>query len=152
MRPTSCVYCGGPLPPPAVTGRPRSFCSAQCREANERYAYSQAREQRERKEQSERDALREKREADLARIAEQEYQRALAAGGDVAAEARWQRASVQTLDETGGRFELCQWALEPSGLPGACFNRTADVYCAKHTRQLEREQLRKQRAASEVRS
>jgi hypothetical protein len=47
-RSTECAYCGGPLPPPALTGRPRSFCSAECRRANERYAVSQHREEMER--------------------------------------------------------------------------------------------------------
>jgi hypothetical protein len=57
--------------------------------------------------------------------------------GTIAAEARWRRLYVQTLDETG-RYGLCQWALD-DGNPGACANRTADVYCAKHNRELERE-------------
>jgi len=69
----------------------------------------------------------------------------------VAAEAKWQRLSIQTLEETKSRYGLCQWALE-SGEPGACTNRTANVYCAKHNRQLEREieRSRKEKAASEV--
>lgn len=28
----SCAFCGGQLPPPAPTGRPRRFCSAACRQ------------------------------------------------------------------------------------------------------------------------
>jgi hypothetical protein len=44
-RPTSCVHCGGPLPPQALTGRPRGFCSAQCRQANEQIVVSRRREE-----------------------------------------------------------------------------------------------------------
>lgn len=32
-RPTACRHCGTPLPPPASTGRPRSFCCDDCRRA-----------------------------------------------------------------------------------------------------------------------
>jgi hypothetical protein len=111
---------------------------------------SQHREEKERREREQREAeatrRREELEAEVARREEREYQRAIEAGGDVAAEAKWQRLYVQTLDATQGRYDLCQWAL-PSGLPGACTNRTANVYCAKHSRQLDREQLH--RAAHE---
>jgi hypothetical protein len=33
VRPTSCARCGGPLPPAALTGRPRTTCSETCRKA-----------------------------------------------------------------------------------------------------------------------
>ena len=33
-RPTKCRYCGGPLPPPASTGRWRQFCCDNCRRAH----------------------------------------------------------------------------------------------------------------------
>ena len=29
--PGRCAQCGGPLPPPAPTGRPRRYCSGACR-------------------------------------------------------------------------------------------------------------------------
>jgi hypothetical protein len=29
--PATCPACGGPLPPPAPTGRPRLWCSRRCR-------------------------------------------------------------------------------------------------------------------------
>ena len=152
-RPTECAYCGGPLPPPAVTGRPRSFCSAQCRQANERYVASQHREERERREreQSEAEATRrrEKAEAERLRREEQEYQRAIKAGGRVAAEAKWWRASDETA--IAGRYDLCQWEDEIDGeYTHVCFNRTrSDVYCSTHNRQLERELERNRRQRAE---
>jgi hypothetical protein len=98
-------------------------------------------EQRERKR---REAEREEREAERLRRAERDYRRAIAAGGDVAAEAKWQRLYDETLDATGGRFGLCQWDLS-NGEPGACTNRTANVFCAEHNRQLDREAERRRR-------
>jgi len=41
-RTLRCPACGGPLPPPARTGRPRRFCSDACRF---RHARAQARAQ-----------------------------------------------------------------------------------------------------------
>jgi hypothetical protein len=137
-RPTSCAYCGGPLPAPALTGRPRTFCSAQCREANERVLVSGRFEEKQRRDREQREAEREKREAERLRRAERDYRRAIEAGGDIAAEAKWQRLYDETLDATGSRYGLCQWDLS-NGQPGACTNRTADVFCAKHNRQLDRE-------------
>jgi 5-methylcytosine-specific restriction protein A len=135
-RPTECAYCGGPLPPPALTGRPRSFCSVQCRQANEWIVVSQRREEMERREAKQREAEWRAREKARGDKAEREYQRAIKAGGDVAAEAKWQRLYDQVSVE--GRYGLCQWDL-PNGHPGACTNRTVDVFCAKHNRQLDRE-------------
>jgi len=142
-RPTSCAYCGGPLPPPALTGRPRSFCSAQCRRANEMVVVSRRREEMERREAERREAEWKTKEKAREDKAEREYQRAIKAGGDVAAEAKWQRLYDQVSDE--GRYDLCQWALE-SGHPGACSNRTVEVFCAKHNRELERDIERRRRA------
>ncbi len=34
-RPSQCVMCGGELPEPASTGRPRSYCSMPCKRAAE---------------------------------------------------------------------------------------------------------------------
>jgi hypothetical protein len=66
---------------------------------------------------------------------ERAYQAALAAGGEIAANARWKRQ----FDES--RHGLCQWAFDESLLPGACFRRPdgSYVYCARHNRQLDRE-------------
>jgi hypothetical protein len=92
------------------------------------------------------EAERRRRQAEAERRREREYQRAIEAGGDTAAEARWQRLYDQVSDE--GRYGLCQWALD-SGEPGACTRRTrSDVYCSTHNRQLERdlERNRRQRA------
>jgi hypothetical protein len=137
-----------PLPPPAVTGRPRSFCSAQCRQANEWSVGSRRREEKERRERKQREAeaarRREKAEAEAARARDREYRRAIEAGGDTAAEAKWQRLYSETLDSTGSRYGLCQWPLD-NGQPGACTRRTADVYCARHSRQLEREAEKRRR-------
>ena len=57
-RRTTCAYCKGPLPPPAVTGRPRTFCSAQCRAANEWVVVSRRREEMDRREREKREAER----------------------------------------------------------------------------------------------
>jgi hypothetical protein len=147
-RRTTCAYCGGPLPPPAVTGRPRTFCSAQCRAANEWVVVSRKREEMERRDQAKLLAEREKRDQEAARRREREYQRALAAGGDVAANARWERLYDETYDRYGGRYGLCQWEDEDEdGNFGGrcCTRRTTDVYCWRHTRQLEREAARRRR-------
>jgi hypothetical protein len=77
-----------------------------------------------------------RREREAQRRREDEYLRALEAGGDVAAEARWERLYDEALDS--GRHGLCQWALD-NGQPGACTRRTASVYCWGHSRQLDRE-------------
>jgi len=83
-----------------------------------------------------------RREREAQRRREAEYQRALKVGGDVAAEARWERLYDETLD--AGRHGLCQWALD-NGQYGACTRRTASVYCWRHNRQLERESERRRR-------
>jgi 5-methylcytosine-specific restriction endonuclease McrA len=92
---------------------------------------------------------RERVEADRRREREGEraYQRAIKAGGRVAAEAKWSRAFNETLDATGGRYELCQWEDEiDDEYTHTCFNRSTDLYCSKHNRQLEREIERKRKA------
>jgi hypothetical protein len=74
--------------------------------------------------------------AEAERQRKREYERAIAAGGDAAAEARWEKLWSDTLSRT--RWSLCQWPLE-NDHPGACTRRTEDVYCYAHNRQLERE-------------
>jgi uncharacterized Zn finger protein (UPF0148 family) len=148
MTAITCRHCGGPMPPPASTGRPAVYCSYSCRR-NHEYAVARRRwEERERRERPKREAewqaRRRAQEEEATRRREQEYQRAIQAGGDVAAEARWQRLYDETLDSTGSRYGLCQWALD-NGQPGACTRRTADVYCATHNRQLEREAEKRRR-------
>ena len=134
-RPTTCAYCRGPLPPPAVTGRPRTFCSAQCRAANEWVVVSRKREEMERREREKREAEWKAKEAANARRLEREYQRAIAAGGAVAANARWERLYDETYDKYGGRYGLCQWEDEDDewGVPRAQSARAArrDVYCCE---------------------
>ena len=96
---------------------------------------------------------RHRRQAEADRRREREYQQAIKAGGRVAAEARWWRASDETLE--AGRYGLCQWEDEIDGeYTHLCFNRTrSDVYCSTHNRQLEREIERDRRQrAKEVRS
>jgi hypothetical protein len=95
-------------------------------------------------ERKRREAEREEREAERLRRAERDYQLAIAAGGDVAAEAKWQRLYDETLDATASRYGLCQWDLA-NGQPGACTNRTANVFCAKHNRQLDRKAAARRR-------
>jgi hypothetical protein len=104
------------------------------------------REERERRErerlEAEARARREKLEAEVAGREEREYRRAIEVGGDIAAEATWQRLFDKTCEE--GRWSLCQWPLA-NGEPGACTQRTANVYCAKHNRQLDRESDQRRR-------
>lgn len=83
-----------------------------------------------------------RREQEAQQRREAEYRRAIEAGGDIAAEARWERLYDETLDE--GRYGLCQWALE-NGQNGACTRRTTDVYCWVHNRQLDRESAARKR-------
>jgi hypothetical protein len=100
-------------------------------------------EQRERKR---REAEREEREAERLRREEREYQRAIAAGGAVAADARWERLYDETLEKYGGRYGLCQWEDEDGSghFAHTCTRRTtADVYCWRHNRQLDRESERR---------
>jgi DNA-directed RNA polymerase subunit M/transcription elongation factor TFIIS len=85
-----------------------------------------------------------RREREAQRRREAEYRQALEAGGDTAAEARWERLSDELLDSEG-RYDLCQWPLE-NGRYGACTRRTAGVYCWVHNRQLDRESERRRRA------
>jgi hypothetical protein len=87
-----------------------------------------------------------RRQAEADRRREQEYQRAIKAGGRAAAEAKWWRASDETA--MAGRYDLCQWEDEIDGeYTHVCFNRTrSDVYCSMHNRQLEREIERKRKA------
>jgi 5-methylcytosine-specific restriction endonuclease McrA len=94
---------------------------------------------------------RERQRAEAARRREREeeraYQRAIKAGGRLAAEAKWSRAFDETLDATGGRYELCQWEDEiEDEYTHTCFNRSRDVYCHRHNRQLGREIERKRKA------
>ena len=124
-----------------LVGRDKSYRCLVCK----RESADAARAARDAEAQAIRSAERERINAENERRREREYQRAIKAGGDVAAEARWQKLSVQTLEETESRWDLCQWALD-SGVPGACTNRTANVYCAKHNRQLDREIERKRKA------
>lgn len=148
MRPRKCRYCGGPMPPEAPTGRPALYCSVTCRRDNE-YAVAQRRwAERERRERPRREAewraRRKAQDEEAARRSEGAYRQALEAGGDTAAEAKWQRLYDQTLDSTGSRYGLCQWALD-NGQPGACTRRTTDVYCPRHNRQLDREAEQRRR-------
>jgi hypothetical protein len=102
----------------------------------------------EQRDREQREAEREKREAERLRRAELEYQRAIAAGGAVATNARWERLYDEALDKSGGRYGLCQWEDEDGSgqFTGRnCTRRTADVYCAKHNHQLDRESERRRR-------
>jgi hypothetical protein len=125
-----------------VFGRDSSYRCLECKRLDSRAA----RAAREAAAQAERTAELERVNVENERRREREYERALKARGDVAAEARWQRLFVQTLDDTGSRFGLCQWALS-DGNPGACTNRTADVYCSRHNRSTQREAKRRRQPA-----
>jgi hypothetical protein len=143
-RPISCEYCGGPMPAPALTGRPRTFCSAQCRQANERYRVSQEYHERQRREQEEqrRAFARQRAAAEKKRLKERE--RILKAGGYDAGMLLWDEAYSESLDKGGPG--LCQWQDEDEQgthhyLPRQCFQPAddCDVYCAHHNRVLEDE-------------
>jgi hypothetical protein len=110
---------------------------------------SRKREEMERRERERREAERRVREEQAARRRELEYQREIAAGGAVAANARWERLYDETLDKYGGRYGLCQWEDEDGSGDFAgrrCTRRTtADVYCWRHNRQLDRESAARRR-------
>jgi hypothetical protein len=97
------------------------------------------------------EAKRQREEAE--RQAEAEYQSLLAAGGAVAANARWERLSSETYDKYGGRYGLCQWEDEDDSgqFTGRnCTRRTtADVYCWRHNRKLERETAKRRHEREE---
>jgi 5-methylcytosine-specific restriction endonuclease McrA len=112
---------------------------------------SRQREEKERRDRAQREAEWRAREKAREAKAEREYQRALKAGGRVAAEAKWWRASEETA--MAGRYELCQWEDEIEGeYTHTCFNRSTDVFCSAHNRRIDREveRNRKERAVSEV--
>jgi hypothetical protein len=139
-----CPNCHRPMPLQARTGRPRIYCSLGCRDAAAAMRQEdRARRDRERY-QAEQEALRKARDEEAARRREREYRRAIQAGGDVAAEAKWERLYSETLDSTGSRYGLCQWALD-NGQTGACTRRTSGVYCWIHNRQLDREAAARRR-------
>ena len=143
------------MPEPAWTGRPRIFCSDGCRDR----AAAIREAERDRREleryQAEREARRKARDEKRARREEREYQRAIAAGGAVAANARWERLYSETLAATGCRYGLCQWEDEDGSggyLGRRCTRRTADVYCAKHSRVVDREAAEYRRRKAQLRS
>ena len=144
-----CAHCAGPMPPPAPTGRPRTYCSISCRDRAEYARYEARNAERLQRERAEREAEWEAREKKREAEAEREYRRALEAGGAVAANARWERLYDETLDKYGGRYGLCQWEDEDGSGQFAgrrCTRRTtADVYCWRHNRQLDRETERRRR-------
>jgi hypothetical protein len=121
----------------ALAGRDSSGRCLICK----REAMAEVRAAREAELQAARTAELVRVRADGDRRREREHERALAAGGAAAQEARWQRLWDRTLDETNGRYALCQQPQHGDGPPGGCDNRTADVYCAKHSRELERNRV-----------
>jgi hypothetical protein len=110
-----------------VVGRDSSYRCLECK----REASAAARKAREDEASAARFAELKRQQAAADRRRKREHARMLKAGGDTAAEARWQ----ELWDRSPG---LCQWPLE-NGQPGACTRRTDDVYCARHNRRLERE-------------
>ncbi len=137
------------MPPPALTGRPRSFCSAACRSAAERYRISQEyhEKQRREREEQEREAARHRAAAEKKRLKERE--RILKAGGYDAGMLLWDEAYTESLDKGGPG--LCQWQDEDTQgtqgprhpyLPRQCFQEAEDVYCAHHNRVLAEEQAK----------
>jgi hypothetical protein len=149
-RPTKCQYCRGPMPPPALTGRPRSFCTAACRSAAERYRVSQQYLERQRREQEEQNRAAARRLAAAEKKRLKERDRILAAGGYDASMLLWEEACHESLDKGGRR--LCQWQDEDKDkqgeryyLPRQCFQPQEQVYCGHHNKVL-RERIAKKRA------
>jgi hypothetical protein len=128
------------MPPPALTGRPRSFCSAACRSAAERYRVSQEYYEKQRREQEEQDRAAARRRAAVERERLKERERILDAGGYEAGMLLWEEAYTESLDKGGPG--LCQWQDEEDGnyLPRQCFQPQEedwDVYCVDHNRIVE---------------
>jgi hypothetical protein len=118
-----------------LVGRDSSYRCLECK----RLDSWQARAARVAEAQAVRAAELKRNRAEAERRRKRERDRALAAGGDAAAEARWQELWSDTLGRTG--YGLCQWSLE-NGRPGACtrvVKEDGQVYCGVHNRQLERE-------------
>jgi hypothetical protein len=147
--PTSCEYCGGPMPPPALTGRPRSFCSAACRSAAEKYRISQEYHEKQRREQEEQERAAAQRRAAAEKERLKERERILKAGGYDAGMLLWDEAYTESLDKGGPG--LCQWQDEVDGkyLPRQCFQEAEGVYCADHNRVLEAEQAKRKAGQAE---
>ena len=110
-----------------IFGRDSSYRCKECK----RLDAQAARAAREAEAQAARTAELERARAEADRRRAHERERALAAGGTVAREARWQ----ELWDRSPG---LCQWP-QTDDRPGACMRRTANVYCAAHYRRLDRE-------------
>ena len=106
--------------------------------------------ERERRDRDRREAegasWRSARDQEEARRREAEYRRAIAQGGDAAAEVRWHRRYSEVLEETESRLALCQWPLA-NEQPGGCTRRTANVFCGVHSRQIDREAEKRKRDA-----
>jgi hypothetical protein len=151
--PTKCQYCGGPMPPPALTGRPRSFCSAACRSAAERYRVSQQYIEKQRREQEDADRAAARRQAAADKKQLKERERILKAGGYDAGMLLWEMAYNESLDKGGPG--LCQWQDEDTEgtqgpehpyLPRQCFRPQEedwDVYCRHHNQVLNAEQAQR---------
>ena len=136
------------MPDPPWTGRPPTYCSPGCRSEAAAIRWQAREAERLQRERAAREAEWEAREKKREAEGEREYQRAISAGGAVAVNARWERLYDETLDKYGGRYGLCQWEDEDGDgqfTGRSCTRRTADVYCAKHNRQLDRETERRRR-------
>jgi hypothetical protein len=141
-----CPKCQGPMPPRPRTGRPPIYCSVGCRDAAAASREAERNRLARERYDVEQQAVRKARDEEAARRHEREYQRAIAAGGAVAANARWERVYDETYDKYGGWYGLCQWEDEDDSgefTGRLCTRRTRDVYCWRHNRQLERETERR---------
>lgn len=115
-----------------IFGRDSSYRCRECRRLDGR----QARAEREAEAQAARHAEWKRHRVAVERQQKREHERKLAAGGDIAAEARWQELWSDTLMRTG--HGLCQWSLE-NGHPGACtrvVKQAGQVYCRAHNREV----------------
>ena len=115
-----------------VVGRDSSYRCLECK----RLDSWQARADRVVEAQAIRAAELKRHRAEAKRRRKRERDRALAAGGDTAAEARWQELWSDTLRRTG--YGLCQWSLD-NGRPGACMRlvkKDGQVYCREHNREV----------------
>ena len=114
-----CPNCGGPMPPPAWTGRPRTFCSNGCRA--EAAAIQQAEWER---------LAQERREAEQAKRTAAERRRNLRAGGV---------RRLEQLQSDAWDSQRCGWY--EAGDEDVCQRRVTRAYlvwCRQHTDREER--------------
>ena len=92
-----------------LDGQAADYCSVDCRDAAAAIREAERNRLARERYYAEKEALRKARDEAAARRHEREYQRAIAAGGAVAANARWERLYDETLRQVRRPLRLCQW-------------------------------------------